>query len=62
MMTENSPLTVAGAAAALGDEARTAFPFDPPRGTVPFTMSVRARQVNELTRDAQQRGSGVITM
>ena len=28
-LTEDSPLTVAGAAAALGESARTAFPFDP---------------------------------
>src|SRR5471030_641547 len=30
-MTKDSPLTVAGAAAALGKFPRTAFPFDPPR-------------------------------
>jgi hypothetical protein len=34
-LTEDSPLTVAGAAAELDDDrARTAFPFDPNRGTV----------------------------
>src|ERR1700704_5885203 len=31
-MTKDSPLTVAGAAAALGKPPRTAFPFDPQTG------------------------------
>jgi ISXO2-like transposase domain len=31
-MTKDSPLTVAGAAAALGISPRTAFPFDPREG------------------------------
>ena len=31
-MTKDSPLTVAGAATALGISPRTAFPFDPPNG------------------------------
>src|SRR6266576_6755437 len=31
-MTKDSPLTVAGAAAALGKFPRTAFPFDPQTG------------------------------
>jgi hypothetical protein len=40
-MTENSPPTVAGAAAAWALESRTAFPFDPFSGTV--TVKLRGR-------------------
>src|ERR1700728_10278 len=61
-MTEDSPLTVAGAAAELGDFhiARTAFPFDPRRGE-PSTSSLLGAvgAVNRVVDDRLQRGKSV---